>query len=1328
MREISIVMRAGEERLIENIRIIEPMLETMDYELIIINNKIKSLDIKHDYTLYEFSGSCSKFKEFCFAAAMGKKIVIIDGDIQLTPELAEDIKIQLSSSDFKNVLYEFRRFLSNKRPVYFKDKNVLIYNRGIKGFNTESKISIDDFTLLDGESIDVNIKKLLDKKSFNELYLWYKHSILEHLKERKQYFYELLEREKAELEEKDISAIEDLFLCCCLDEKYCTYLDIKRRLFRDGAVEPFMEMLNSLSSIEDESYYSWIIYKILKDRHDLIKAVMGINISLLQDIIRYLLGFEGFADYLYGLVKEINQAAAMDADARLSDMNLLLIRSYLGFVQSLPLDPEMKNRMIKLLDTYVDVLKLRKDSDFFEKDFLNSFKRAQEHIRAGDINSAISILKALSSEYPIFEKALLYYIQRLRYEYDCFSHILSICMIVRDEEKNLERCLSSIKPLLGSTAELVIVDTGSIDKTPEIAGKYSEKVFFYKWRGDFSAARNYSLSLAAGQYIFLLDADEEIDAGEITKLVGYFGEKYYKLYNTCTLKVKNYTDVNLEEYAVLTQPRIFRNSPEFYYSGRVHNQPVYELPVYHLPVIITHYGYIMTDDIKDKKFERTASMLKQELQKNPENIYYRFQLSTSYAMHGDLKKAIEQAEIYLRSIGEENKLDDNYMMHFNNAVILYISSGQLDKASEICDEGLKIKQDFIDFVYYKARICYETEDYENALIFTGKYLDLIDRFMSLDVANDGRYSFYTLGLKKDVIKIQLLCQHQMGDYDGTINTLENFNEADIKDCLHAIVHSYLMKKRYRDLVKFYNSSCQDETTKLVFKYFFESYAKKASLDNAPLLSGILDSLDCLGHKNDNLKNSESSGSRIDTANALLVIENYNLNSLNLYEIVELFNKLLPSYNSYDALKAADVREVFLYKKLGFNILKRTAQLNRFRGYSDEELIGILRKYMNLSSYLILNRKADLISPGEQLFLVKITEAFKRYGAGDYEGARMLLNQSLEACKPMEGIIRILQRSVFPGREEAKHPSKAVRIIKDNAEGIKTYANVVAEKLLEAAGKKSNHELLELFNQFNRKELYNQSLFSYKALLLMSEGMYREAEEELLEGLDLYKDDIKLLSSLARLYSLTHKYDKSLETYCRVKLLSRDGSRLSLSELVPEKYTSLKIDRPRVLHGTMFADNSVNKLASELIKGGVHARTISYTPKYTGYTSDYCIDMNQYKRGEDILSRTLDAATYLIPRFDIFHFHYGNTLTFDYSDLPLLYELGKKMLVQFYGDEIKNGNTVVINGKLVNLSKYIRICIVSNQDVYNLVKDYFKETYLIREGLSGRLIELYNSLD
>ena len=85
---------------------------------------------------------------------------------------------------------------------------------------------------------------------------------------------------------------------------------------------------------------------------------------------------------------------------------------------------------------------------------------------------------------------------------------ISLCMIVKNEERVLARCLESLKGLVD---EIIIVDTGSADATREIAGKYTDKVYDFAWVNDFSAARNFAFSKASCEYIYSADADEVLD-------------------------------------------------------------------------------------------------------------------------------------------------------------------------------------------------------------------------------------------------------------------------------------------------------------------------------------------------------------------------------------------------------------------------------------------------------------------------------------------------------------------------------------------------------------------------------------------------------------------------------------------------------------------------------------------------------------------------------------------------------------------------------------------------------------------------------------------------
>jgi len=97
----------------------------------------------------------------------------------------------------------------------------------------------------------------------------------------------------------------------------------------------------------------------------------------------------------------------------------------------------------------------------------------------------------------------------------CGGVRLSVCLIVKNEERWLADCLKNIKPV---TDEIILVDTGSSDQSCTIAKQYGAKIFHFEWQDDFAAARNFSLEQAAGNWILILDADEGISSREFSEL------------------------------------------------------------------------------------------------------------------------------------------------------------------------------------------------------------------------------------------------------------------------------------------------------------------------------------------------------------------------------------------------------------------------------------------------------------------------------------------------------------------------------------------------------------------------------------------------------------------------------------------------------------------------------------------------------------------------------------------------------------------------------------------------------------------------------------------
>lgn len=323
---------------------------------------------------------------------------------------------------------------------------------------------------------------------------------------------------------------------------------------------------------------------------------------------------------------------------------------------------------------------------------------------------------------------------------------LSICMMVKDEEKNLKRCLDSIKTLIeDKTAELIIVDTGSSDKTVDIAKKYTDKIYFYKWNNNFSSMRNTSISYAKGEWIFIIDADEEVE--NVLDLKKILLSKNIKKYNTLILGVNNINDLkNRNKIVHNISPRIFRNDKDFGYVGAVHNQPLYKKPVYHTKVSLIHYGYITDDkELMDKKFLRTKNILESELKKEPNNVYYQFQLAVSYDMHGDIKEGLNEFRKAYKILSDMN-IDEKY-----NRLYLYggyarnaYRNREYKEVIKICKEGIELKKDYID-LYFLIAMAKKYEGYKECAkkYFLG-YFRLLKNLYKLDINKDLTISLYNV--------------------------------------------------------------------------------------------------------------------------------------------------------------------------------------------------------------------------------------------------------------------------------------------------------------------------------------------------------------------------------------------------------------------------------------------------------------------------------------------------------------------------------------------------------------------------------------------------------
>lgn len=227
---------------------------------------------------------------------------------------------------------------------------------------------------------------------------------------------------------------------------------------------------------------------------------------------------------------------------------------------------------------------------------------------------------------------------------------ISLCVIVKNEEKNIATCINSVKSIVD---EIVVIDTGSTDDTVKIVEQLGGTVYSFEWIGDFAAARNYALSKANGNWIIFLDADEYVgkESISVVKSIIQKADKLKKDAITVDLININQNTNRFQGSAQVT--RIIRKNPLIGYKGKIHEN-VYRIngniakfnAMEYIKVF--HTGY--SDDIIEKKgkLERNLELLYKELESNPTSSNIHFYLAESFGLNRNLDKMLYHAKEAIR--------------------------------------------------------------------------------------------------------------------------------------------------------------------------------------------------------------------------------------------------------------------------------------------------------------------------------------------------------------------------------------------------------------------------------------------------------------------------------------------------------------------------------------------------------------------------------------------------------------------------------------------------------------------------------------------------------
>ncbi len=322
---------------------------------------------------------------------------------------------------------------------------------------------------------------------------------------------------------------------------------------------------------------------------------------------------------------------------------------------------------------------------------------------------------------------------------------ISLVMIVKNEEAVLARCLESVQDIVD---EIVVVDTGSTDCTVEIAKQFNASIYEFEWCNDFSAARNFALSKATGEWRLILDADEYIMAGTKEELLdaikmGTVGQ---------ILRFDAFEKDGEINYSKNYISRLMYKG--IGYVGKIHEQVDSNLPRVRIPLEVGHDGYLHED-----KSERNLAILYEAIEEAPEDSYMLYQLAHTLYVSGNKEEAIKWYEKYYKY----SKVNEAYRC---SAIVDYlynmIAVKKLENGLTLIEKEEKRYQDSPDFnfvcaQFYRDLVLSDVQKYINYLPLIEQHyiqcLEIGETTKYDSVVGTGSYgAAYNLGVWYEVTK------------------------------------------------------------------------------------------------------------------------------------------------------------------------------------------------------------------------------------------------------------------------------------------------------------------------------------------------------------------------------------------------------------------------------------------------------------------------------------------------------------------------------------------------------------------------------------------------
>ncbi|HEX9060082.1 MAG TPA: glycosyltransferase family 2 protein, partial [Clostridia bacterium] len=278
------------------------------------------------------------------------------------------------------------------------------------------------------------------------------------------------------------------------------------------------------------------------------------------------------------------------------------------------------------------------------------------------------------------------------------DHRISLCMIVKDEEKYIDGCLKSVKDFVD---EMIIVDTGSTDRTIEICKSFGAQVLNFHWNGDFSEARNYGLDHAAGDWILWLDADEKVDDTDAKKLRDIIEYDDLLLYIHL---INFYGDIpDPDKTFEIACTRLFRNHNGFKFINKIHevlneSEIIEKLNgssiIKTVPIKVYHYGYLDSVNKEKNKSERNINMLKAELKQKDYSPWVLYHIASEYYNLKKYNEALDYVNLSIMGFLRQSKMPPSLLYKLKYSI--FIISGNIEGAWPNIEKAILLYPDYVD--------------------------------------------------------------------------------------------------------------------------------------------------------------------------------------------------------------------------------------------------------------------------------------------------------------------------------------------------------------------------------------------------------------------------------------------------------------------------------------------------------------------------------------------------------------------------------------------------------------------------------------------------------